>query len=310
MKLGIFTHDVHRRWGSSSARRACPAGQRADPPSPRAPKRRMMFAVVISAGWTLSPRHHLGSHCCAPTSRHCSPLQMAKGFGAPKKKAAAKSKRPEGNLLFEGQKTFDKHFELFKSLQDPEDRSNMVDCYVRAEGNDKFWFVGKAVAKAGSCDDAALAMVAQKRLVLEHSKALVRELAMATAPLQMWVAPPNTEMRVAQKMEGLRRIDQLKRGELSVDDCGYDPETWTDPKLGFKVRLGDDGQPVGAPTPAKIVAAEDLQDGVESMKLDLDTDAKVEVTVGGKAFPEPLARAAARAAAAEEKEEAANEDEK
>ena len=85
--------------------------------------------------------------------------------------------------------------------------------------------------------DAALAMVAQKRLVLEHAKALVRELAMTTAPLQMWVAPANTEMRVAQKFEGLRRVDQLKRGALSVDDCGYDPETWTDPKLGFKVRL-------------------------------------------------------------------------
>ena len=178
--------------------------------------------------------------------RHCGPLQVAKGFGAPKKsgggfgapkKAAAKSKRPAGNMVFEGQKTFDKHFELFKSLEDPEDRSNMCDCYVRAEGNDKFWFVGKAVAKAGSCDDAALAMVAQKRLVLEHAKALVRELAMTTAPLQMWVAPANTEMRVAQKFEGLRRVDQLKRGALSVDDCGYDPETWTDPKLGFKVRL-------------------------------------------------------------------------
>ena len=210
---------------------------------------RIMLAVVISAGWTLSPR--LGSLCSAPTSRPGSPLLMAKGFGAPKKSgggfgapkkaaAAKKSKRPEGNLLFEGQKTFDKHFELFKSLQDPEDRSNMVDCYVRAEGNDKFWFVGKAVAKAGSCDDAALAMVAQKRLVLEHAKALVRELAMTTESLQMWVAPPNTEMRVAQKMEGLRRIDQLKRGDLSVEDCGYDPETWTDPKLGFKVRLGDE----------------------------------------------------------------------
>ena len=240
----------------------------------------MLLVAFLSSGWTLSPR--VGSHCCAPTSRHCGPLQMAKGFGAPKK-AAAKSKRPEGNLVFEGQKTFDKHLKLFKSLEDPEDRSNMCDCYVRAEGNDKFWFVGKAVAKAGSCDDAALAMVAQKRLVLEHAKALVRELAMTTAPLQMWVAPANTEMRVAQKYEGLRRVDQLKRGALSADDCGYEPEHWTDPRLGFKVRLGDDGQPVGGPTPAKIVAAEELQDGVESMKLELDAeDAKVEVTVDGK----------------------------
>ena len=49
------------------------------------------------------------------------------------------------------------------------------------------------------------------------------------------------------------------------------------------MRLGDDGQPVSGPTPAKIVAAEELQDGVESMKLELDADyAKVEVTVDGK----------------------------
>ena len=241
----------------------------------------MLLAAFLSSGWTLSPR--VVSHCCAPTSRHCGPLQMAKGFGAPKKSSSGFGAPKKAAAKSDLKRRFDKHLKLFKSLEDPEDRSNMCDCYVRAEGNDKFWFVGKAVAKAGSCDDAALAMVAQKRLVLEHAKALVRELAMTTAPLQMWVAPANTEMRVAQKYEGLRRVDQLKRGALSADDCGYEPEHWTDPRLGFKVRLGDDGQPVGGPTPAKIVAAEELQDGVESMKLELDAeDAKVEVTVDGK----------------------------
>ena len=241
----------------------------------------MLLAAFLSSGWTLSPR--VGSHCCAPTSRHCGPLQMAKGFGAPKKSSSGFGAPKKAAAKSDLKRRFDKHLKLFKSLEDPQDRSNMCDCYVRAEGNDKFWFVGKAVAKAGSCDDAALAMVAQKRLVLEHAKALVRELAMTTAPLQMWVAPANTEMRVAQKYEGLRRVDQLKRGALSADDCGYEPEHWTDPRLGFKVRLGDDGQPVGGPTPAKIVAAEELQDGVESMKLELDAeDAKVEVTVDGK----------------------------
>ena len=67
-----------------------------------------------------------------------APKKSSSGFGAPKK-AAAKS---------DLKRRFDKHLKLFKSLEDPEDRSNMCDCYVRAEGNDKFWFVGKAVAKA------------------------------------------------------------------------------------------------------------------------------------------------------------------
>ena len=219
------------------------------------------------------------------------------GFG--KQPAAAKS-----GSKFEGKKTFKKHMKLFGKLQNPADRSNQVDCYVREDGNEKFWFVGKSVAKAGCCNDAALSMVAQKRMIFEHSQLLVRELQLAKGSLQLWAAPANTEMKVAQKMMGLRRVDQLPRPEtLATGDCGFEPEQWTDPKLGFYTRLGDDGQPKSGPTPAKIVGADQLAEGVESMKrdLELDSDAKVEVSLDGKAVKakEPKSSAPAPASASE-----------
>jgi len=116
-------------------------------------------------------------------------------------------------------------------------------------------------------------------------------------------------MHVAQKMQSLRRVDQLRRPEaLATDACGFEPELWTDPKLGFYVRLGDDGQPLSGPTPAKIVAADQLQDGVESMKheLQLDADAKVEVSLDGKAVKraQPKSGGPAPAAAPEAEPEA------
>ena len=100
----------------------------------------MLLAVFSRLADAVPPRRQPLLRSDEPPLR---PTADGEGFGAPKKgsrfgapkKAAAKSK-----IVFEGQKTFDKHLKLFKSLEDPEDRSNMCDCYVRAEGNDKFWF--------------------------------------------------------------------------------------------------------------------------------------------------------------------------
>ena len=138
------------------------------------------------------------------------------------------------------------------------------------EASDKLWYVGKSVARQGACDDPAQSVLAQKRLVLEHSKLLVEELRLATAPLTMWFAPPDSEMQVAQRMLSLQPLDGMPRPTLSQDDSGFEPEQWLDPAQGFYVRLTNEGAPISGPTPAKVVTAEQLEEmqrsGVEQCR--------------------------------------------
>ena len=113
----------------------------------------------------------------------------------------------------------------FNAISD-ERAAAAVDVYVQADGSEKFWFVGKSCARRGACDDeAALSVVVQKRLVLEHAKLLQGELKRAKGKLLAWCAPANTEVAVAQRQQGLRSLVDIKaRDLLSMEDCGFMPE--------------------------------------------------------------------------------------
>lgn len=233
--------------------------------------RLMLWAIAAiaatAAAWQPAP---LKLQRCGHSSSANQPVVMMAGFGggATKKPAAKKGKKggAAAGSSFQGQKTFEKQWKNYKELR-AQDGSNQVDVFVRAEGNEKFWFVGKAVAREGLCDDAGQAVLAQKRAILEHAKLLVGELRLAKTPLQLWAAPPNSEMAVAQKQQALRRLDGLPKPDqpLTLTECGFEPEQYLDPAQGFYVRLGDDGAPTSGPIHPKIVSAEELAE----MKLDL-----------------------------------------
>lgn len=145
-----------------------------------------------------------------PSARRAPTAQMA-GFGATKTTA---------KRSFEGKKTFERQMRSYtKHRLDAYPPPNLVDVYVHGAGKPKFWFVGKSVAREGSTDDYALSVVVQKRLVLEHAKLLQpRELGGASK-LELWAAPPNSEISVAQHKQGLRPLDGLKAGpDLTMED--------------------------------------------------------------------------------------------
>ena len=187
---------------------------------------------------------------------------MMAGFGS----AARKDKKKDG--AFMGKKTFEMHMRQYHAHLVPGyPPRNQVDVYVHAEGTDRFWFVGKACAKEnGKVEDGpALAVLMQKRLVLEHAKLLQpRLLGMAKGQLELWCAPPNSEVAVAQKQQGLRRLDGMKKpakDELSLEEVGFLPEQYTkEDGQGFYARLPPDGQPVGASS-VKIISPQEAAAG-------------------------------------------------
>ena len=190
----------------------------------------------------------------------CSALA---GFGKAAKKPSAK--KAAGS--FDGKKSFEMQMRSWNTLHEDGKKADEVDVYVRSAKSDKFWFVGKSAARAGACDDAAAySAVVQKRLCLEHAKLLKLELRTAKT-LQLWCAPGNTEMKVAQKMIGLRPLDGLKgaREALPLDECGFMPEQYEkangEMEQGFYVRLPDDGQPAkGEVSSVKVMSPEELEE--------------------------------------------------
>ena len=69
----------------------------------------------------------------------------------------------------------------------------------------------------------------------------------AATSLELWCAPANSEMRVAQKQQGLRPLDGVKvvRDALPMDACGFMPEQYEkangEREQGFYVRLDAEG---------------------------------------------------------------------
>ena len=173
-----------------------------------------------AAAYMTSPPAVTSRGCQVSTNR----AAFMAGFG---KKVEKKEK------TFDGKKTFEKHMMQYDELRvDGYPPPNVVDVYVHAKGAEKFWFVGKCCARegAGLEDGPALAAVRQKRLVFEHAKLLQpRELGglkgMKPKDLELWCAPPNSEISVAQRMQGLRSLNDMKPvDELTMEDVGFLPE--------------------------------------------------------------------------------------
>lgn len=229
----------------------------------------LFVCATIVEVWSL--RAGINPHTLAGLGATCPRLwpgsssQMMAGFGAPR----AKPKDKFGKKDFERQmRSYNKWY--IEGYPPP----NQMDVYVHAAGKPKFWFVGKVNARAEAFSEApdfALAAVVQKRLVLEHAKLLQPlELGRSKA-LELWCAPPNSEMAVAQKQQALRPLDGLKPGvdgspALSMADCGFLPEQYTaEDRNGFYVKLPPDGVPeaeskVKIMSPAEAAAGGYLDD--------------------------------------------------
>jgi len=110
--------------------------------------------------------------------------------------------------------------------------------------------VGKAAARQDVTSDYGLAVIKQKRLVLEHAKMLQPRDLGRSKQLELWCAPPNSEVAVAQRQQALRRLDGIKLGQgevpaLAMVDCGFLPEQYdAESGKGFYVRLPADGIPI------------------------------------------------------------------
>ncbi|KAL1525449.1 hypothetical protein AB1Y20_020306 [Prymnesium parvum] len=202
----------------------------------------LLLLLLLACRLSLMEAAYLHISTRTVRSSHAS---MLAGFG--KKPVPSKSVKPK----FKGKETIQTHMRAYNKLVGGTSHTNQVDVYVRSSSTmsvcRKFWFVGKSLAADGLCD-AVSAVVVQKRLILEHAKLLQQELALAKE-LQLWTAPRNSEIKVAERRQPLqsaasvRVTKDLITAALDGPQVGFEPEQYENARDGFFVRLQDDGTP-------------------------------------------------------------------
>jgi hypothetical protein len=141
------------------------------------------------------------------------------------------------------------------------------DVYVRSPLNSTstFWFVGKVAyepttidsvpkVEQNSVDAGMLACIAQKRLILEYSMHHLRPQNMGgkyASALEIWLAPADSEMDVAQNKVTLRPVVGSARTTLpdnfKAHSVGYNPEIYVGDEItqgGLRVLRDEEGKPI------------------------------------------------------------------
>ena len=151
--------------------------------------RRLLLALLslpAASSLLLAPRTSYAATRASPhVTRRASPHMASKKSKGKAGKAARASAggfgaAPPKAQPFDLKRAMLRAMEPYAELRAAdrsEARELSLDVYVKATGEPRFWFVGKAVGSGGGAStdcDATNAVLLQKRLVLEHAKRLQR----------------------------------------------------------------------------------------------------------------------------------------
>jgi hypothetical protein len=179
------------------------------------------------------------------------------GFGAPKKndlQGKLRSVSNKGNAAIgAGSKQLRQAALTFDRIRKEHGKEASNDVYVRSPLNSPttFWFVGK-VAFENDTIGGVVACLSQKRLILEYSMHHLRPQNLGgkyTSTLELWLAPPDSEMDVAQNKVTLQRVVGSAADlpeQFNVATVGYNPEIYVGDEVtqgGLRVERDEQGRP-------------------------------------------------------------------
>lgn len=142
------------------------------------------------------------------------------------------------------------YYLLFESLRSQPD-TTITDIYCRVANTDTFWFTGKVANRNTIGKVVAVSQLAS--LITNYAKFLrPREIGGPTSigtELEVWAAPGNSEMQVAQNKITLEKIE--RKGQIESDSAlefagaiGFEPEIYVDNEEGFRCFRDENGAPV------------------------------------------------------------------
>jgi hypothetical protein len=145
-----------------------------------------------------------------------------------------------------------KQSEIYDNLFKENGNNHHIDVYCRLNITEVFYFVGKVNYIPTLTANNAL--LAQKNLIIEYSKSLrPKDLAGPNGmlgDLELWYAPGNSEMNVAQnkiKLEGpLIGNEEDMLGIVKPKEIGFSPEIYQGGEEGFRCKRDNQGNPLAA----------------------------------------------------------------
>lgn len=179
------------------------------------------------------------------------------GFGVPKKNDLQGKLRSVSNkgsaAVGAGSKQLRQAALTFDRIRKQYGKEASNDVYVRSPLNSPstFWFVGK-VAFENDTIGGAVACLSQKRLILEYSMHHLRPQNLGgkfASALELWLAPPDSEMDVAQNKVTLQRVVGSAADlpdAFNVATVGYNPEIYVGDEVtqgGLRVERDENGRP-------------------------------------------------------------------
>ena len=152
------------------------------------------------------------------------------------------------------------------------------DVYAReppgADGaaSETLYFIGKVIAEQFA---AGASLATQELLVKGHAKVYQPEVfgGLSDGDMELWLAPGNTEMGVAQNEVALKRWEPPPPDvELpQAGACGFEPEALPPPHMGagpFTCKRDAEGQPVGGAFKANVLKPDEVPGGYEKWLAD------------------------------------------
>lgn len=206
----------------------------------------------------------------AVSHKHSS-LVQAKGFGTPTNNvesllAVLQPTRNGIHRKLEGQYSvlLSQRSEVFERMkaEGMDQEFTIHDVYARLSNSDTFWFIGKV----GHYPNVTMneAFFALEVMLIEYAKTLrPAELGHPSASLhdiELWHAPGNSEMYVAQNKMNLLRVyfPPGKVKLVSYKSIGYEPEVYQSGEIGFRCKRDDLGEPLAAPFDVNMGSPNDL----------------------------------------------------
>ena len=210
----------------------------------------------------------------SPDKNEITQSNKSNGFGAGATVTKSKKNDLQGKLrsvsstarVGAGSKQLRQAALTFDRIRKEHGKEFSNDVYVRSPLNSTstFWFVGKVAYEPtviptiqdeqSMVDAGVLACISQKRLILEYSMHHLRPQNMGgtyASALEIWLAPADSEMDVAQNKVTLRPVLGSARTTLpehfKADSVGYNPEIYVGDEItqgGLRVLRDEDGKPI------------------------------------------------------------------
>jgi hypothetical protein len=201
------------------------------------------------------PQYQIGNSMLWSKRKETS--STGSGFGVPKKNDLQGKLRSVSNIgsaaVGAGSKQLRQAALTFDRIRKARGKEASNDVYIRSPLNSTttFWFVGK-VAFENDSIGGAVACLSQKRLILEYSRHHLRPQNLGgkyASTLELWLAPPDSEMDVAQNKVTLQRVVGSAADlpeQFHVASVGYNPEIYVGDEVtqgGLRVERDEQGRP-------------------------------------------------------------------